>query len=301
MNSLAKFYQDHPRRLRWWLLLTLATTAALALYGQLVNHWLPGVAHLPPLATATVLAIFAAALVCEYLDSSLGMGYGTILTPLLLLAEFAPLDIVPAVLCSELLTGLVAGVWHHRDGNLDLWHDRNARHTLGWLALLSTVGALAAAALAVKLSADWFAIAIVTIVLAMGVMTLATAKRRIRYRPAAMLGIGLVAAFNKGLSGGGYGPLVTSGQMVSGVAPKAAVAITSLAEAFTCLVGISAYLWLKDGQLNWSLVLPLVAGALLSVPMATATVRRLPEAVLRQAVGILTLLLGSVLLFKLIA
>ena len=40
-------------------------------------------------------AIFLAALFCEYIDSALGMGYGTTLTPLLLLAGFDPLEIVP--------------------------------------------------------------------------------------------------------------------------------------------------------------------------------------------------------------
>ena len=55
------------------------------------------------------LAVFIMALACEYLDSSLGMGYGTTLTPILLLAGFAPLDIVPAILLSEALTGAAAG------------------------------------------------------------------------------------------------------------------------------------------------------------------------------------------------
>ena len=36
--------------------------------------------------------------VCELVDSSLGMGYGTTVTPLLLAAGYSPLDIVPAVL-----------------------------------------------------------------------------------------------------------------------------------------------------------------------------------------------------------
>jgi uncharacterized membrane protein YfcA len=55
-----------------------------------------------------------------------------------------------------------------------------------------------------------------------------------------------VAAFNKGLSGGGYGPLVTAGQVVSGLPPKHAVAISSVAESFTCVVGLAAYLALRD-------------------------------------------------------
>ena len=80
--------------------------------------------------SSTLLLIFLAALGCEYLDSSLGMGYGTTLTPLLMLAGYAPLEIVPAVLLSELLTGLAAGAMHHRDGNIDLRTTPAARRTL---------------------------------------------------------------------------------------------------------------------------------------------------------------------------
>ena len=49
--------------------------------------------------TSTLFAAVAIlALSCEYIDASIGMGYGTALTPLLLVIGFLPLDVVPAVL-----------------------------------------------------------------------------------------------------------------------------------------------------------------------------------------------------------
>ena len=246
-----------------------------------------------------LLAVVLGALLCEFVDSSLGMGYGTTLTPLLLIAGFEPLQIVPAVLFSEFLSGLAAGALHQRDGNVDLLRDPNARRTALLLTLLSAAGAVAAALIAISIPRFWFSLAIVTIVLAMGVVTLATRRRRIPYRPGNLIVVGLIAAFNKGLSGGGYGPLVTAGQVVSGMPAKNAVAITSVAEAFTCLVGLGAYLALTGG-LDWSLAVPLAAGALLSVPVATITVKRLPETFIRGAVGVVTLMLGLISLAKLI-
>jgi uncharacterized protein len=299
--AAASFYASHRRRLSLWLaFLTLALIVVLS-----QELWLTASEGGPggvssALSTTTLAAVLLAAFVCEYMDSSLGMGYGTTLTPLLLIAGFAPMSIVPAVLFSELLTGLAAGLLHHRDGNVDLLGDVRARRTLALLSALSGVGALAAVLLAVRLSGPWFGYVIVAIVLAMGVLTLVTARRRIRYRAGGIVTVGLVAAFNKGLSGGGYGPLVTAGQVVSGVPARHAVAITSLAEALTCLVGFSAYLAVK-GAPDWGLTLPLAAGALLSVPWATVTVRRLPETWLRAGVGILTLILGLVSLAKLMA
>lgn len=296
--SLESFYQWHRTRLLFLGGLIALTLAAFATLGVLRDlGWLA-----TPEAnwtTGTLLIIFLAALGCEYLDSSLGMGYGTTLTPLLMLAGYEPLQIVPAVLLSELLTGLAAGAMHHRDGNIDLRADPAARRTFGLLALLSALGAIVAVMLAVKISAHWFSLLIAIIVLAMGLVTLLTARRQIRYHRGGILTIGLVAAFNKGLSGGGYGPLVTSGQVVSGVPARQAVAITSMAEALTCAVGLGAYLYFKSG-IDWSLTLPLVTGALLSVPLATATVRHLPETGIRRGVGLFTLILGVLLLSRLL-
>lgn len=158
---------------------------------------------------------------------------------------------------------------------------------------------MVAALVAISLSRFWFSVTIAVIVLAMGVVTLAARRRRIPYRPASIVAVGLVAAFNKGLSGGGYGPLVTAGQVVSGMPARHAVGITSIAEAFTCVVGLGAYA-LLTGSPDWSLAVPLAAGALLSVPIATLTVRRMPEGVIRGAVGVLTLILGLVSLAKLL-
>ena len=59
--------------------------------------------------SVTIIAFF-----CEYLDSSLGMGYGTTLSPLLLILGYDPLQIVPALLVSELITGLSAAFFHQK-------------------------------------------------------------------------------------------------------------------------------------------------------------------------------------------
>jgi hypothetical protein len=292
-NAIALMNNDSPRRLRAWLA-TLATVAALLLLNAVMPHGIGGgeaVALLPRAA----IVVFFAALTCEYVDSSLGMGYGTTLTPLLLLAGFAPLDIVPAVLLSEAVTGAAAGLMHQRDGNVDFLRDARARRTALLLIALSTVGAIVAATLAVKVSKAMLTLFIAGIIIAMGIVILLTIRRPFRYRPSGIVAIGAVAAFNKSLSGGGYGPLVTAGQVVSGLPSKHAIAITSVAESFTCVIGLAAYLALGR-EIHWGLTVPLVAGALLSVPIATLTVRRLPEKGMRSIVGVVTLALGALAL-----
>ncbi len=288
---------SYRRRVLLWVALVAVIVAVLSFQAALPEYnilpTLPG-----NLAATTVLAVFMAALFCEYIDSSLGMGYGTTLTPILLLAGFEPLSIVPCVLVSELCTGLSATIMHQRDGNVDFFRDSHARNTAILLTVLSVVGTVAAVSLALSVSKFWLTAIIAVIILTVGVATLATVHRQLRYRRSHIVALGAVAAFNKGLSGGGYGPLVTAGQVVSGMNAKHAVAITSLAESFTCLVGLLAYFFMTSaGTIDWNLAAPLTVGAMLSVPMATLTVKRLSEPLMRASVGVLTCILGLVMIY----
>ncbi len=286
------------RRVRVWAAVVLAIIGLLV-FQIAFPRWAVFPELADQLGPATILVIFLAALGCEYVDSSLGMGYGTSLTPLLLLAGFEPLEIVPCVLLSEFVTGLCAAAFHQRDGNVELLRDGPSRTTAIWLSLLSVVGTVAAVAFAVSVSKFWLTAIISVIVLSVGLVTLATMRRKLEFRRGHIIALGTLASFNKGLSGGGYGPLVTAGQVVSGVSPKNAVAVTSLAEALTCAVGLVAYLLVQGNAVQWNLAYPLVAGALLSVPVATLTVKRVSESAMRASVGLATCLLGLLTAAKL--
>lgn len=287
-----------PRRF-WVLGAAMMFVLVLLVLHATASSWSPLPAAVGQYGAGTLLAIVLAAFLCEYVDSSLGMGYGTTLTPLMILVGFDPRQVVPCVLVSELLTGITATLMHQRDGNVDFFRNREARWTAILLSVLSTVGAVAAVSLAVSVNRQVLATIIAAIIMGTGVATLATIRRQLRYRRGHIIAVGAVAAFNKGLSGGGYGPLVTAGQVVSGVAPKHAVAISSLAESFTCFVGLIAYLALGK-NFNWSLALPLSAGALMSVPLATLTVRRMPEVVMRASVGCMTCVLAIYMFYTLL-
>lgn len=296
-DRVSRFIAGRRRRIRIWLGLLTVIIIGLGLRVVFPDfRLLPGQSD--AIAPWALLGVFLVALICEYVDSSLGMGYGTTLTPLLLLAGFEPLQIVPCILLSECVTGLAAGLMHHRDGNIDLLRDRRAVGTLILLSALSTIGTVAAVTIALSIPRYWLTLIIAVIILSIGVLILATAKRQLRYRRGHIIAVGAVAAFNKGLSGGGYGPLVTAGQVVSGLPAKHAVAITSLAESLTCAVGLVAYLLLHR-DLDFALAVPLTLGAILSVPMATLTVRSLPEGLMRIGVGAATCLLGVLALAKL--
>ncbi|MFC1785013.1 sulfite exporter TauE/SafE family protein [Candidatus Neomarinimicrobiota bacterium] len=244
-----------------------------------------------------VVLLIGLCFVCELMDSSLGMGYGTTLTPILLATGFEPLQIVPTILVSEFLSGMSASIFHHRAGNV-----RFAKKSLDIkvaivLAAGSVLGVIVGVNLAVQIPKFYLKLIIGTIITLAGIVIWIYVNRSFAYKKWKMVSIASVASFNKALSGGGYGPLLTAGQVLSGIPGKASVAITSFAESFTCLVGATLFL-LKGQHITLELLIPVCAGALLSVPISANIVRNLNEIILKRSIAIVTIGLGLFTLIR---
>jgi len=250
--------------------------------------------HFDPIIPLVLLA-FA----CELVDSTLGMGYGTTLTPIMLALGYEPIVIVPAVLFSEAVTGVLAGVMHNEFGNVNLRFGSRDFKVAATLTSLSVVGVLLAAIIAVTLPSWVIKLYIGVLVLSLGLFILHNRKREYPFSLRRIAGLGLLAAFNKGISGGGYGPVVTSGLVLSGIRGRSAVGITSLVEGITCIVGVGIYI-LSGVSLTWSLVLPLLLGAVISVPLSAYLVSRLPAGRLTIIIGGITTALGGYTLVRLL-
>jgi hypothetical protein len=278
---------------------SLAVMGAGVVYLTFFQHGEWAVGYQQNFGLGMALALALGSLVCEYFDSALGMGYGTTLTPLLMILGFEVLDILPCILLSQMVAGIAGGVAHHQMGNVDFRRGGRALPTMLVLAACSIIGTVGAALLAVRLPKPVLNVAIGGLITGVGLFLLIHRHAELRFSWRRITTLGLVAAFNKGLSGGGYGPLVTGGQILAGVSGKNAVGITSLAEGLTCLVGLIAY-GLTMGLPDWRLALPLTAGALVSIPAATYTVRLMPPQLLKGTIGWVTVFLGSMALLKVI-
>ncbi len=243
--------------------------------------------------------IIVLAFLCEYIDSSLGMGYGTTLAPILLILGYNPLQIVPAILFSELISGLSAAFFHHRYKNSNFKFGTSDFKVAMVMAACSVFGVLIAVVLVLNLPSFYIKLYIGILVFSMGILILLSLNRNFKFSWKKIVTLGILASFNKGMSGGGYGPLITSGQIISGVQTKSAIGITSLAEGLTCLAGVLTYFLFTNHTVDWSLAPYLAFGALLSVPLAAYTVKKFKPNKLRLIVGIATLALGSLTLGKL--
>lgn len=277
------------------------------------------------LSLGFIIGIMITAFVCEYMDSTLGMGYGTTLTPVLLIMGYQPLQVVPVVLISELITGILAGAFHHREGNVD-FKPKTIRipeiieelKTLGYiktlrkgiprhlkvallLAACSIIGTVSAIFIAINIPKFWIKLYIGILVVSMGITIIICFNKKFRFSWKKIIGLGLLASFNKGVSGGGYGPVVTSGQILSGVESKSAVGITSLAEGLTCAVGIATYMLISKQDLDLTLAPFIIVGAVLSVPFSVKSVKKITEKRLKLSIAILTIILGISTIIKTIS
>lgn len=274
-----------------------------------------------PLGQGFFIVVIAFA--AEYMDSTLGMGYGTSLTPILLLLGFSPMEVVPAILLSELVTGLLAGFTHHSLGNVDFKPKtmspakiiRGIR-TFGFtesyrrglplhlrivllIASCSIIGTLSAVVVAISLPVFYVKLYIGILISGVGIFILLGRPGSGGFSWKKITCLGLLASFNKGISGGGYGPVVTGGQILSGINSKNAVAVTSMAEGLTCLVGVLTYL-AGSVTINWTLAPYLLAGAVASVPLSAFTVKIMKTGLLHITIGSLTVFLGGLTLIKLL-
>ncbi len=283
------------------------------------------------------------AFLCEYIDSAMGGGYGTILVPVLLAFNIDRFLLIPAVLFTEIWTGFGSAALHHYVGNVDFrirykskkLTSQNApdvstdkeilangggkknKNNFNFitkinninfsadvkistiLALCGIVGGIIAAFIAINVNELFFKTYIGVLVFLVGFLVFLKLKWKFAWWK--ISGIGLLAAFNKGLSGGGYGPLISSGQIMINRNPRQAVASTSLSEAVVCVSSLITYFAANNATLSPAfgyLVLALMIGALISVPCAVFTVKYIPIKKLQPLIGVVTMLLGVFTLLK---
>jgi hypothetical protein len=236
----------------------------------------------------------------KLLDSTVGLGYGTFLAPMLLILGFPVYRVVPAILLSEFLSAGLTAVMHRAAGTVESHPDSRDFKVSGLLSLLGLVGAFAGVFLAAGTTPLFVVVYVSITVIVTGTLVVNGFAWTFSWPRLTMLGF--VASMNKGLSGGGYGPLIAGGQILTGRETKKALATTAVAESVTTSVSWLLYWQLGIVSVNPATMLqldiPLVIGAVISAPISVYLVRRSKPRLLIPIVGITGVLLGVVTLMK---
>ena len=301
-----------PLHIRFWLSLKMGVV------GKLLPIWIISLVLsfvaiwtiewlLPPPATTPCgwgpwrfLIIAVISFVSMYLNTALGMGYGVTIIPVLLLLGIRSVKIIPAVLAVQFLAEIAAGISHQSAGNINLSQQSPHMKVAMVLAGTGIIGGLIAVKAFVSVnsySETWGILAIGMLVLMVGIVILTTMGRRFRFSWRKIIVLGLIASFIKGFSGGGYGPIVTGGQVLCGVGGKAAIGVKSIAEGLVCLVVVMGFL--IGGQVHdLKIAYPLALGAVCSTPFSAYTVRQLGTKKVTILIAIVTIILGAILIVK---
>lgn len=249
--------------------------------------------------------VFILALVFEFMDAAAGMGFGTALTPMLLVMGFDPLQIVPVVLIQQTVAGLVGAFLHREYQNVE-WTFKPLSETVRLCIIIAAAGSvfvlLATIGLYAVLDLDpiWIKLYVAVLLLGMGGVSLVQSRRERKYRPNQLILFGALAGFNKGVGGGGYGPVVTIGGLIAGVPVKSMLGVTALSEGVVCFVAVLAWLGMTaTGVAVDYVILPTVMlASMVSAVIAPYMTRVFPERIWRVVVPAYCLVVVGITMWK---
>jgi uncharacterized membrane protein YfcA len=189
--------------------------------------------------------------------------------------------------------GLTASFFHHRFHNASFnIKEKRPSRDLKIVLVVTSLGILAtifSVFIAVSLPKTAVKIYIAILVIIMGFLV--TSKITFNFSWKKLLGIGVLSAFNKGITGGGYGPVVTSGQTIIGNGYRSSIATTTFAEGPICIAGFLTYFFLK-GFNSWSFLFALILGSVLAAPIGAFLTSKFDETKVKPILGLLTIISG---------
>lgn len=247
-----------------------------------------------------IISIIFIALLLQFIDAFLGQGYGT-MTPLLILMGLAPLQVVFAVILSSAVLSLLAGFFHHIFKNADFSFGSESLKISSILTGFGLIGMLIGVLIAINIPKIWLEIYIALVIITMGFLILKKIKAKRKFSWKKLMGFGVLASFNKGITGGGFGPVLAGGQIISGVSSKKAVPITALVEGAVSFIGIIYYLIIGHGiYWNSPLIISLLIGGIISTPLAAFALKRFNPEKLKTAIGLASIALGLFFIVKIL-
>ena len=242
--------------------------------------------------------LFISAVVMEGIDTSLGMMYGTIMTPLLVTCGYNPKVVVPTILLSQAIGGFAASWQHHRVKNASLNVKSRDFKIAAIIVLLGSVATFVGVYAGKIVPKTPMTIYIGTLVAVMGYLVIKRPQWTFSWKK--IVGLGALSSFNKAFSGGGFGPIVVGGQLLQDLPGKNSIGTTDFAEAPVCLMGFLLWWWMNQTMPGNELLIPMCVGAGLGGLIGPNMVARYGSSrFLVDLVGWTAIILGIITLGKL--
>ncbi len=247
----------------------------------------------------TYLFLIVPSFLTAVVDIVFGMGFGLTMTPILLFMGYAPHEVVPALLFSSMLGNLFSPLFHHKFKNVD-FTPRSYHFNMSILiGTLGVLGSIIGASISIGISDFYLGLYIGSLIVALGIFLLINKKLKAKFTWLRLIFLGLFGSFNKGISGSGFGPIITTGMIIMKINEKVAVSIQTFSELFVSIAGFLTFI-LAGSQISWNLLLPLGIGVVFSTPIAAFVVHKFDSRKLRTAIGLVTIVLGILTLLNLL-
>jgi uncharacterized protein len=247
--------------------------------------------------TKAFLLMLVTGFLAQLTDGSLGMGYGTISTTVLLAYGVSPAIVSSRVHSARVFSSGVSGYSHHRFGNIN-------KKLFKTLVIPGVIGAIIGAALAYfgQAYSDWvrLPLSIYTLYLGYFIIRKAFKKRKLRDKVKKAGLLASIGGFLDAFAGGGWGTLVTSTLMSKRKSPRYVIGSVCLAEFFVVFASsITFFILLKSIPL-WD-VAGLIIGGVIAAPIAARLVGKLPIKTMFIIVGSFVILASANTLWRAIS
>lgn len=242
-----------------------------------------------------ILIIILLGFLGALLDSSLGMGYG-LLTPILLALGLNPLTIVPVLLISQMTIGLSGTFFHSIYENVDLSSTKTQDVKITIISILIGLASMTFAFFfIINVSELILSIYISVLTIVAGILMFPKIEFGFSWKR--MLLVSGWASFNKAVSGGGYGPIMTIGQMTTGRSARQSVAVTDFSEAI--LAGFGFFLYFLCNlycQFDFSAIIELslimIISGICATPIGAFLTKKLEKKNAKGVIGISSIGIG---------
>jgi len=236
----------------------------------------------------------AAGFLAQFVDGSMGLGYGTISTTFLLAYGVSPAIVSSRVHSARVFSSGVSGYSHHRFGNIN-------KKLFRTIVIPGVIGAILGATLAyfgkeysnyVRIPLSFY-----TIYLGYYIIRKAFARRKAGEKVRRAGWLASIGGFMDAFAGGGWGTLVTSTLISKRKNPRYVIGSVCLAEFFVVLASsITFFILLRSIPLID--IAGLIAGGIIAAPIAARLAGKLPARTMFIAVGSLVILTSCTTLWK---
>lgn len=240
--------------------------------------------------TPGIVAIAVLGFLLAYMDTAIGMGFGTLGTPILLIIGYSSKVAVPSILVAQGIAAALGFILHHKYKNVNLWDIKgNDAKVALRLVVFGVIGTILATALAIHITKLYVNTYVGLLVISMGILLILNYKMKFSWNKINV--ISFVSGFNKAISGGGYGPVATTGLVVSGHPLKNAIGVALLSVFVINFTAFALYLF-SNTITNFTLPIFLCVGSMLGSQVGPRMTKGMNKERSIKIIAVLAIILG---------